>query len=374
MENYIAGFLRCLPPGTFRFTCICPCESPFTETLRALGAEAVYVTPLADDPDWRSIQMAVEVIKLHQVDVIHAHMPKSHVLAGIAGALMHKPVVATVHGMHLTAHELGVALASKSHLIVNCQETFIQALALGIPAGRLKLFHNGVDTNIFVPNAAGKKLRRYINVSSAATLVGFVGRLEPDKGPDHFVNVAGLIHEVLPGVHFVIVGEGSMRKKLVQMQKRLGLQKHLHFINWASKPETVYSAFDLLIHSSRNDGTSLVLLEAMACGRPVVGMAVGGIREIVENEQTGMLVEAGDCVAMANQVIELLEQPRLMKTMGIAGRRRVEKYFNVKVNSQKVAALLRRIAFDWRQQHEGDLLKATKRLNGNGSAMLALKK
>src|SRR5688572_23754934 len=100
MENYIAGFLQHLPANNFKITCICPCESPFTETLRALGVEAVYVTPLADNPDWRSIQLAVEVIKLHKVDVIHAHMPKSHVLAAIAGALVDKPVIATVHGMH----------------------------------------------------------------------------------------------------------------------------------------------------------------------------------------------------------------------------------------------------------------------------------
>ena len=86
MENHIAGFLKNLPPDKFKVTCICPCESLFTKTLRELGVEDVYITPLADNPDWRSIQTAVEVARLHQVDVFHAHMPKSHVLAGIAGS------------------------------------------------------------------------------------------------------------------------------------------------------------------------------------------------------------------------------------------------------------------------------------------------
>ena len=131
MENHIIGFLKNLPADKFRVTCICPCESLFTKTLRELGVEDVFITPLADNPEWRSIQMAVEVARLHHVDVLHAHMPKSHVLAGVAGSLIQKPVVATVHGMHVTAHELGVALAVKSHLITNCQETYIQALALG---------------------------------------------------------------------------------------------------------------------------------------------------------------------------------------------------------------------------------------------------
>src|SRR4051812_11779801 len=78
MENYLLNFLKYLPPDKFRVTCICPNESRFTHDLRQLGAEAVYLTPIADNPEWRSIQMAVEVGRLHQVDVFHAHMPKSH--------------------------------------------------------------------------------------------------------------------------------------------------------------------------------------------------------------------------------------------------------------------------------------------------------
>ncbi len=95
MENYLVNFFKNLPADEFRISCICPCESQFTKTLRELGIEDIFITPLADNPEWRSIQMAIEVCRLNHVDLLHAHMPKSHVLAGIAGALVHKPVVAT---------------------------------------------------------------------------------------------------------------------------------------------------------------------------------------------------------------------------------------------------------------------------------------
>ena len=367
MENYIVNFLKNLPAEKFRIVCICPCESPFTKTLRELGVEAVYVTPLADNPEWRSIQMAIEVCRLHEVDVLHAHMPKSHVLAGIAGSLLQRPVVATLHGMHVTAHELGVALTAKSHLIANCQETYIQALALGVPAARVNLFQNGVDVETFTPGKSAKKLRDLINVPGSAALVGFVGRLDHEKGPDLFLRTAGYVHEILPDVHFVVVGAGSMLKKLGQMSKQMRLDRHLHFVDWSTEIADVYPAIDLMVHCSRNDGTSLVLLEAMACGRPVVGMSVGGVREIIENEHTGLLVDANDWEGMGNEIVELLEQPKLLKSMGSAARKRVEEHFNVLINTRRIADLLERVALSWaNKQANSNSHKLVHAVNGNG--------
>ena len=372
MENQIVSLLKNLPADQFRITCICPCESPFTKTLRELGAEAVFVTPLADDPEWRSVQMAVEVARLHEVDVLHAHMPKSHVLAAITGSLIHKPVVATVHGMHVTAHELGVARAAKSHLITNCQETYIQALALGIPAQRVNLFHNGVDTEAFQPGKPGKKFRDHIKVPGGATLVGFVGRLEHEKGPDLFLRAASHIHEILPDAHFAIVGEGSMIKKLKQMSRQMRLEQHVHFANWSANTAEVYPAFNLVVHSSRSDGTSLVLLEAMACGKPVVGISVGGVREIIENEHTGMLVEPNDPEALANQVVQLLEQPKLLKGMGIAARKRVEDHFDAHTNAYKTAALLKIVANSSEHLNGKTSIDQAPPMNGNASLKVAV--
>ena len=352
MENYILSFLKNLPADKFRITCICPCESLFTRALREVGVETVYVTPLADNPEWRSIQLAVEVAKLHQVDVLHAHMPKSHVLAALAGSLVNKPVVATVHGMHVTAHELGVALVAKSHLITNCQETYIQAVSLGIPAARVNLFHNGVDIRAFTPGKSGKQFRESINVPAGSTLVGFVGRLEHDKGPDLFLRAAGSVHQEMPNVHFAVIGAGSMLKRLEKISKQMRLERHLHFTDWSTDPGEVYPALDLMAHSSRNDGTSLVLLEAMACGRPVVGMAVGGVREMIENEHTGMLVAPNDWEALATEIMQLLEQPKLLKAMGAAARKRVEEHFNVAVNTRQTAELLKQVALSWRHQQK----------------------
>lgn len=366
MENYLVNFFKNLPADEFRITCICPCESLFTKTLRDLGIDNIFIAPLADDPEWRSIQLAMEVCRLHKVDVLHAHMPKSHVLAGLTGSLVNKPVVATVHGMHLNAHELGVTLAVGSHLITNCQETYVQAVALGVPAQRVNLFHNGVDTAAFIPGRSGKKLRDLINIPSATTLVGFIGRLEYEKGPDLFVRAAAQVHDVLPNVHFAIIGAGGMLAELEHMSKKMRLTKHLHFVDWSAEPAEVYPGLDLVVHSSRNDGTSLVLLEAMACGKPVIGIAVGGVREIIENEHTGILVNANDWEGLAFQIAQLLKQPKLLKTMGVAARKRVEENFNVLTNTSKAAGLLRSVALSGnKSQKLVDTYNVLQNFNGN---------
>jgi len=108
-----------------------------------------------------------------------------------------------------------------------------------------------------------------------------------------------------------------------------------------------------MVHTSRSDGTSLVLLEAMACGLPVVGMAVGGIRELIENEHTGMLVEADDWEGLANEVIKLLQTPALLRSMGNAARERVAEHFNVLTNTRQTADLLQHVALSWKHEKAG---------------------
>lgn len=345
MENYIKNFIAHLPPDQFKVTCICPYESSFTSSLRQLGVEEVYITQITDDPAWRSIQLTMEVARLHQIDVLHAHMPKAHILAGLAGCLIHKPVVATLHGMNVSSQELGITRAVGSHLMANCQEAYTQALAMGVPAERLGLVHNGVDTEAYIPNSTSNELRKEINVPRDAPLIGFVGRLEYEKGPDLFLRAVDQVHQVQPDAHFVIVGDGLMRNQLEAMCGHLRLDNHVHFVGWRANMNDVYPALDFLAHTSRSDGTSLVLLEAMACGCPTIGLAVGGVPEIIENEKTGFLAGAGDWEGIAFRIIQLLNQPERLESMRTDARNRVKHHFDLGANTRRIAESLRHIAF-----------------------------
>ena len=343
MEKYIINFITHLPSDEFKITFICPYESAFTTSLHELGHK-VYITPITDDPTWRSVQLAAEVTRLHEIDVLHAHMPKAHVLAGLAGCLTHKPVVATVHGMDVTSFEFGITRQVGSHLITNCQESYGQALGLGVPAERVSLIQNGVDIQLFTPGERNNDLRHWVDIPDDTPLIGFAGRLAYEKGPDLFLRAAQEIHCSRPDVHFVVIGYGAMQEELIKMRSKLSLEKHVHFIGWQTNMQDIYRSLDLLVHSSRSDGTSLVLLEAMACGCPVVALDVGGVREVVENDDTGILAPAGDWEGIAVRVLELIVSKKRLKTMGITARLCIEKKFDLRTKTQHTADLLRQIA------------------------------
>ncbi len=344
METYIRNFIARLPPDQFRLACICPYESPFTTDLRAIGVEAVYVTPVADDPLWRSIQMTAEIIRHHQIDVLHAHMPKAHLLAGLAGNLTHKPVVAQVHGMEVTAFEWSVARQTGSSMITNCQQAYAQALALGAAPDRLTYIPNGVDTSRYASGKNSTAFRELMGIPADVPLIGFVGRLEHEKGADLFLPIADRLHRQFPEAHFVMVGMGSLHAALLEQCKQMGLCEKLHFAGWVTNTTAVYPALDVLVQTTRSDGTSLVVLEAMASSCPVGALAVGGIPELVESGATGVLAAPEDWHGLAGLIGCMLQNKVRLREMGTAGRKRVEQHFDLRDTVARTAAVLQRAA------------------------------
>jgi glycosyltransferase involved in cell wall biosynthesis len=340
METYVRNLIRLMPPERFRITCLCPYESPITEILRGMGA-AVFVARMDDDPPWRSIQAAVEIVRNFDVDLIHAHLPKAHVLAGLAGALTGTPALATVHGNTISTHELGIHRTTNTHLIAVCQEAYMQALAMGVMPERVSLIHNGVDLDVFRPSERVRAaFRASLGIGAETPLVGFVGRIDVEKGPDQFLQAAQVIHAEAPHAHFVLVGTGHQYDRMQQMAAELGLAEATHFAGLWPDTSKVYPGIDLLLQTSRIEGTPLTLLEAMACELPVVALGVGGVPEIVEEGRTGMLVSPGDWRGVGQRAIDLLEHPARMAAMGQAGRARVRGHFDLRATVGQTTRLM----------------------------------
>jgi glycosyltransferase involved in cell wall biosynthesis len=344
METYVRSLIRLMPPDRFRITCLCPYESPTTEILRGMGA-AVFVARMDDDPPWRSIQAAVEIVRNFDVDLIHAHLPKAHVLAGLAGSLTQTPALATVHGSSITTHELGIHRATDTHLIAVCQEAYMQALAMGVSPDRVTLIHNGVDLDVFRPSERVRSaFRASQGIPPEAPVVGFVGRIDVEKGPDQFLQAAQVIHAEAPRAHFVLVGAGHQYDRMQQMAGELGLSEVTHFAGLWPDTSKVYPGIDLLLQTSRIEGTPLSLLEAMACELPVVALGVGGVPEIVEEGRTGMLVSPGDWRGVGQRAIDLLEHPARMAAMGQAARSRVRSHFDLRAMVAQTTHLMEVVA------------------------------
>src|SRR5437588_5795766 len=140
-------------------------------------------------------------------------------------------------------------------------------------------------------------------------LVGVAARLQPEKGVAYFLEAAAHVLQFLPQVHFLVMGDGPQRKELQAYVERLGVQGHVHFLGFRLDARAIIGFQDVLVVPSLSEGTPLVTLEAMTAGVPVVASAVGGIPEQIRHRCEGLLVPAKDAMALADAVLQLLQDP-----------------------------------------------------------------
>ena len=163
----------------------------------------------------------------------------------------------------------------------------------------------------------------------AVPIVGWVGRLERKKDPLALVAVMARLAARLPACKAVVVGGGSLEPDLRSAVAHAGLGRHFEFAGSRADVGALLPTFSVVVNTSRSEGCSNVLLEAMRAARPIVATAVGGNVELVEDGTTGRLVEQGDAVAMTDALADLLENRERSTSMGARGAERVRRQFSM---------------------------------------------
>jgi glycosyltransferase involved in cell wall biosynthesis len=372
MENYVARLVERLPRERFEIFVLAPFESPFTDQLRGFGTD-VFITSITDEPSWQSIQLASALIQTRRVDLIHSHLPNAHVLAALAGRLTERPVLATVHGRAVTTLDIEVQRLTGSHLAAVCNQSHFQALGIGIDPCHVHFVPNGVDTDRFSPSRPRPAaLRARFSVDAAAPLIGFVGRLSPEKGPDLFLRAALAIRAQCARAEFVLVGDGPMLKSLEGFVARFGLREVVHFAGAQERMPEVFNELDVVVSSSLSEAMPLAVMEAMASGVPVVACKVGGIPDLVAHGVTGWLVDAGDCDGMATRVVELLDDRALAEAMAHAARARAVQRLSLDLSVEATRNLYARLTAKAPETNRVSTLpRAARPLRANGAAVKA---
>jgi len=342
METYVLRLLEHLPHDRFRVTCLCVSENHFTSQLRDLGCN-VHVCPITDEPSWQSIQLGASLIRSEAIDVMQAHLPNAHSLAGILSKLTEVPALATIHGRYLHMRDFEVHKLTQTNISVVAKTAYYQALTLGVPSGKLKFIANGVDTEVFRPRPRSSYIHSLIGADPKAPLVGFVGRLSPEKGPEIFLQAASMVHKMhkLPkSCHFVLIGAGSMWDKLKHEIADLGLDNHVHLVGLQHDMAKTYSSLDLVVSTSFSEAMPLAILEAMASGLPVVATNVGGIPDMIAEGSTGLLSSVGDLNGLAWNISNLMSDESLRAAMGKAARKRAVEKFELNTCIDQTSELL----------------------------------
>ena len=175
-----------------------------------------------------------------------------------------------------------------------------------------------------------------------------VGRWSADeryKGMDTLITALPRLLTEWPSLQLVAVGEGDDQGWLEQIADGRGVRRHVHFLSGLSYAEIAacYQACEIFALPSRGEGFGLVYLEAMACGKPVIGGAHGGAPEVIEDGKTGYLVQHGDVGQLATSLETLLSEPALAQQMGARGRERVQRDFRFTVFAKSLEKILREL-------------------------------
>ena len=192
-----------------------------------------------------------------------------------------------------------------------------------LPADRVRMIPNGVDMEIFSPLPPDETFLRELGLRSGDPLVSIVAALRPEKNHAMFLRAAAVVQRDVPNARFLIVGDGPQRAELEALTVQLDLTNAVHFLGCRGDVPKILSASDVFALTSHVEASPVSILEAMACGCPVVSTQVGSVAESVRDGETGYLVEPDDTRAMAARLVELLRSPELASRLGRAGRQRV---------------------------------------------------
>lgn len=271
-------------------------------------------------------------------DLAHAHVYASAGAAAVACLANGVPFVVTEH-TEATWQGRKEALVSRlvyrrAARVVSVSGAIRDRLVArdGVPAEKISVVPNAVVVAPDPASAAPPDL-------PGGPLVGVVARLQPEKGVADFVEAVARVAPLAPGASFVVVGDGPLRGDLAGLAGRLGVGGRVRFLGHRADPREVMGRFDAVVVPSRTEGSPLVVLEAMAAGRPIVASNVGGIPDQIRHGKEGLLVPPGNPAKLADGILALLGDPPRARSLGERARARAASEFSHAAVVRRVEAV-----------------------------------
>lgn len=298
--------------------------SGFVDALEKSSVDAVRV--VVGGRDYRREQKAVAAIcEESRADVLHSHGYRTDVIDALY--LRRKmPIVTTVHGF------TGGDLRNRIYQWVQCRAypRFDAVVAVSRPL--VRQLERRIDSRCLhlLPNAYSRDEHGLSRASARAVLglpndhflVGWVGRLSPEKGPDVLLE-AFTASEVPGSVHGVFLGDGPLSTPLQERAARLGLADRISWMGCVPDAGRLLRAFDVLVLSSRTEGTPVVLLEAMAAGTPIIATRVGGVPDLLP-AHTALLISPESPTELRDAIRQVIADPAAAMSRADAARRRLD--------------------------------------------------
>ena len=328
-----------------------------------LGIQPVYIDELRRElsfgSDGPAIRRIVQLIRRVRPAVLHTHTAKAGAVGRIAallsGSARPPVVVHTFHGHVLRGYfpparaavfrRIEQVLARSSDaLIAVSPEVRDDLVELGVaPAAKIAVVRLGLDLDqrLSADRSARATVRAELGIPDDSFLIGWLGRMTEIKRVDDLLAACARLRANGVDAYLALVGDGPLRDELEGLAETLGIADRTRFVGFRERVGELYSAFDAVALTSANEGTPVTVIEALACGLPVVATDVGGVSDVVQDGRSGYLVPAMDVAALADRLGRLAGDPDLRSTMGGNGRAFVVPRYSVPRLAQDIDRLYR---------------------------------
>lgn len=315
---------------------VLPFPESFFRMSRGKGLESALLGARSTPGMGAYLVRFARLLRSREVCLLHTNAIKCHVVGALVGPTLGIPVLWHLRDI-LPAGGILAALrliqrASGARIVANSRAT-----AEGFRAGdsSIEVVHNGLNPTVYArkPN---RLFNSRLGVSEDTPVVGIVGVLARWKGQSVFLRMARRLLDQGVSARFVVVGgeiydtasDSGFGQELRLEARALGIEDRVLFTGFLRDPVEVMNGLDVLVHASvRPEPFGRVVVEAMACGVPVVASRDGGILEIIEDGKSGLLANPGDESELADAVNRLLTDPALRERLGRAGREEFERRF-----------------------------------------------
>ncbi|MFQ5706408.1 MAG: glycosyltransferase family 4 protein [bacterium] len=306
--------------------------------------------------DFLAFLKLLGLMKRIRPQIVHTHSSKAGILGRLAGWLLRVPVIVhTPHGhvfygyfnriktkLFVLAERWAARFTDR--IVALTERGKQEHMALGIAsADKFQVIPCGISLQRFLASASTNgRIRMELGISDREFVIGWAGRLVPVKGCEIFLRAGQHVLRKFPEARLLIVGDGVLRKSLEALCVELGMADATLFAGMRTDMPEVLRAVDLFVHTSYNEGLGRVILEAMACGAPVIATAVGGVPDLIQPGRTGFLVPPGDVSELAEKIGACIRQKDRRTSIVVAARKQLPS-FDVENMVSQVEALYREI-------------------------------
>lgn len=337
LEQVIFNLCKFMDKNYFKFyICCTDRKGHLVNQMKKFGCEIEFCSFKNGVKKYFRFYEIAQILKKYRIDIVHTHNTPTFLDGVVAAKLARVPIVINTDHCRLYPDKKRYMLAERIASLLTDRIVAVSKHTKNdlvfwehIRPEKISVIYNGIPQLKRSTSKDLRDLKISLGINDSEMIVGSVGRLEYQKGYDLLIKAAASVTKTLPNVKFIIVGDGSKRFELKQLIERFNLQEKVILTGWKTNGTDFIKIFDIFVMTSNFEGMPIVLLEAMGAKKPIISTDVGGVPEMIKNDENGTIIPFRNANQFAQEISRLLSNKTLLIKYGEQSHNRFLNEFSV---------------------------------------------